>query len=104
MAKTKIEKIATIETEIKQLENQRKLLLQQHKEQERKARTRRLIERGAMIESLIPGAAEMANNDFMAYLQRNLKAPSVPQIPHSEPRESGIIAQQNTSIGAGQAV
>ena len=36
MAKTKLERIASIEEEIKQLDNQRKLLLQQHKEQERK--------------------------------------------------------------------
>ena len=31
---------------------------------ERKARTRRLIERGAIAESLIDGAAKMTNEEF----------------------------------------
>ncbi len=35
MAKTKIEKIASIEEEIKQLENKKKRLIQEQKEQER---------------------------------------------------------------------
>ena len=53
MAKTKMERIAGIEAEIKQLQNLRKRLLQQQKEQERKVRARRLIERGAILESLL---------------------------------------------------
>jgi len=42
MAKTRLEKIESIQTEIQQLENQRKRLLQAEKEQERKDRTKRL--------------------------------------------------------------
>lgn len=42
MAKTKIEKIAGIEEEIRQLENKRKQLVQAQKAQERKDRTKRL--------------------------------------------------------------
>ena len=38
MARTKLERIAGIEEEIRQLENQRKQLMQQHKEQERRER------------------------------------------------------------------
>ena len=38
MAKTKIEKIASIEEEIKQLENKKKRLIQEQKEQERKSK------------------------------------------------------------------
>ena len=34
------------------------------KVKERKARTRRLIERGAIAESLIDGAAKMTNDEF----------------------------------------
>ena len=41
MAKTKIEKIASIEEEIKQLENKKKRLIQEQKEQERKAKVNR---------------------------------------------------------------
>ena len=54
MPTTKKEKIATIEDKIAQLENQRKQLIQKQKEQERKARTRRLVERarGARLGSV----------------------------------------------------
>ena len=45
MAKSRLEKIESIKTEIAQLENQRKRLLQAEKEQERKDRTRRQIGR-----------------------------------------------------------
>ena len=41
MAKTRTERIESIQTEIQQLENQRKKLIQQEKEQERKDRTKR---------------------------------------------------------------
>jgi len=73
MAKTQIERIAGIEAEIKQLENRRKRLLQQQKEQERKVRTRRLIERGAILESLLDGAETLTNEEVKAVLSAALK-------------------------------
>ena len=45
MAKTKAEKIAAIELQMTQLENQRKKLIQEQKQQERKDRTKRLCKR-----------------------------------------------------------
>jgi len=45
MPRTTVEKIKGIQAQIEQLENERKRLMQQQKEQERKARTKRLIER-----------------------------------------------------------
>ena len=47
------EKIAKAEEEIRQLQNKRRKLLNQQKSEERKARTHRLIERGAILESLL---------------------------------------------------
>ena len=73
MAKTQIERIAGIEAEIKQLENRRKRLLQQQKEQERKVRTRRLIERGAILESLLDGAETLTNEEVKVVLSAALK-------------------------------
>ena len=73
MAKTQIERIAGIEAEIKQLENRRKKLLQQQKEQERKVRTRRLIERGAILESLLDGAETLTNEEVKTVLSAALK-------------------------------
>ena len=47
------EKIAKAEEEIRQLQNRKRKLLNQKKDAERKARTHRLIERGAILESLL---------------------------------------------------
>jgi hypothetical protein len=68
MAKTNIEKIEGLNAQIAQLENQKKGLLQQQKEAERKARTKRLIERGAILESLIPNAADYTNEQIQTLL------------------------------------
>ena len=54
MAKTKIEKIASIEEEIKQLENKKKRLIQEQKEQERKDKRNRLCKRRGLFEKLLP--------------------------------------------------
>ena len=47
------EKIAKAEEEIRQLQNKKRKLINQQKNEERKARTHRLIERGAILESLL---------------------------------------------------
>ena len=46
------EKIAKAEEEIRQLQNRKRKLLNQKKDAERKARTHRLIERGAILEGI----------------------------------------------------
>jgi len=56
MARTLDERIAETKEKISQYENQVKRLIQQQKQAERKTRTRRLIERGAILESLLDGA------------------------------------------------
>jgi len=61
MAKTKAEKIAGIEEEIRQLENKKKRLIQEQKEQERKASARvtglrrygTLKDRAAVLKSVV---------------------------------------------------
>lgn len=72
MATEKIEsinvEIEKTKTEIRQLENRAKRLTQSHSQLERKARTRRLIQRGAMLESLIPGAETLTNEQIQSVL------------------------------------
>ena len=70
--KTLAEQVALAKEDIKQHENKLKLLEQRQKEQERKDRTRRLIERGAILESLIDGAADLDNERIKAILQTAL--------------------------------
>ncbi len=47
-----------------QEKHRRQMADNRDKVKERKARTRRLIERGAIAESLIDGAAKMTNEEF----------------------------------------
>ncbi|MCL2568181.1 MAG: DUF3847 domain-containing protein [Oscillospiraceae bacterium] len=72
MGKTKVERITSIEDQIAQLENQRKQLVQKHKEDERKARTRRLIQRGALLESFISDPAEYTEEQIKTFLKETL--------------------------------
>lgn len=62
------EKIAKAEEEIKQLQNKRRKLLNQQKNEERKARTRRLIERGAILESLLEQPEQYENEQIKGLL------------------------------------
>ncbi len=71
MGKTKLEKIAGIEETMRQLENQRKQLLQQYKEQERKERTHRLCKRGGLLESIMPDTVTLTDEQFRTFLEKD---------------------------------
>jgi hypothetical protein len=75
MATDYTERIAGIEEQIAQLENRRRELMQKNKERERKARTKRLIERGAIVESVIGGADELTGERFKAFIERIAATP-----------------------------
>ena len=53
------EQIAKTQAQINQLTNKKKRLISEQKQAERKKRTKRLIERGAILESVIGNAAEL---------------------------------------------
>jgi hypothetical protein len=72
MTKTTTEKIDGVQARIEQLMNEKKRLLGRQREQERKARARRLIERGAILESLIDGAGELTNDEVKAFLTKTV--------------------------------
>lgn len=65
MAKTKIEKIAGIEEEIRQL-------VQAQKVQERKDRTKRLCRRMGLFESLLPDAISLTDEQFQIFLEKTV--------------------------------
>lgn len=62
-------KKAEIETELKQLENRQKILLNRKHKEERRQRTHRLIEQGALLESIFPEVAAMTGEQVKAFLQ-----------------------------------
>jgi len=70
--KTTAEKIEAARIEKAQMEAEIKRLMQQQKAEERKARTKRLIERGAIVESLIPDADTLTNEQFKAFLEKTV--------------------------------
>jgi hypothetical protein len=73
MAKTTAERIESVKKEIEQLQNKKRLLLNTHGKEERKARTKRLIERGAIAEKLVPNAENMTNEEFRTALYALLR-------------------------------
>lgn len=57
-----------VQREIRQLENRQKILLNKKTDAERRARTRRLIEQGAILESIFPAAVTMTGEEVKAFL------------------------------------
>ena len=100
MAKTKIEKIASIEEEIRQLENKKKRLIQEQKEQERKDRTNRLCKRMGLFEKLLPDTIPLTEEQFQTFLEKTVLT------EHSRRILDGLTAQNAATApaqGAGTA-
>ena len=100
MAKTKIEKIASIEEEIRQLENKKKRLIQEQKEQERKDRTNRLCKRMGLFEKLLPDTIPLTEEQFQTFLEQTVLT------EHSRRILDGLTAQNAATApaqGAGAA-
>ena len=70
------EEIESVQEKIRQLKNRQKVLLQKKSDAERKARTRRLIERGAILESIFPEVVPMANEQVKAFLEKMRRSDS----------------------------
>ena len=72
MTKPTLEELRKLRDEAQQeatrLQNRQKVLLSKQIDAERRARTRRLIERGAMLESVFPVLRNCENNKVMALL------------------------------------
>ena len=62
------EQIAKTQAQINQLTSKKKRLISEQKQAERKKRTKRLIERGAILESVISNAEDFSNEQLRALL------------------------------------
>lgn len=108
MAQSKVEKIASIEQEIKQLKERQKQLQQQHNLQERKDRTKRLCKRAGLLESMLPDTIPLTDEQFKTFLEKTVLTdmaskilaeiasnpiPSIPSRP-TEAEQSGGLAQE----------
>jgi len=72
MAKTRTERIDSIDEQIKQLANQRKQLIQKEKSQERKDRTRRLCQRMGLFEKMLPESITLTDDLFQTFLEKTI--------------------------------
>jgi len=72
-AKLLSEQVKNLEEELQQKENRLKELRQKQKLQESKERTHRLIERGAITESLIDGAETLTNEQIKMFLIKTVQ-------------------------------
>lgn len=100
MAQSKIEKIASIEEEIRQLKERQKLLKQQHSLQERKDRTKRLCKRMGLFESMLPDTIPLTDEQFQIFLEQTVAT------EHSRRILDGLTAQNAATAnpqGAGTA-
>ena len=62
------EQIAKTQEQINQLTNKKKRLISEQKQAEQKKRTKRLIEQGAILESVISSAEDFSNEQLQALL------------------------------------
>jgi hypothetical protein len=69
---TRSEKITGIDNEIAQLLAQKKLLLKEQSEADRKARTNRLCKRAGHLESLLPDTITLTDARFNLFLSKTL--------------------------------
>ena len=74
-----------VQREIRQLENRQKILFNKQTDAERRARTRRLIEHGAILESVFPSLAGLPGEEVKSFLLSLFRLPGVPKLPESRP-------------------
>jgi len=95
------EKILMSDEEIKQLQNKRKKLISQQKQEERKKRDKRIYEKGAVFESIFTESKDLTKDEFYQLItslirkeEANLKILKI--IESREETESKNIENQET--------
>ena len=80
MGKSWAEQKAEAEKELYQLQNKQKVLLNRERREERRARTRRLIEHGAVLEGVFPFIVNMSGEEIKMFLIALSRLPGVKEI------------------------
>ena len=70
-----------VEKKIGQLQNRQKILLNKKRSEEHRARTHRLIGRGALLESVFPAVMEMEGEEVKAFLIALSRLPGASAAP-----------------------
>ena len=69
-----------VQKKIQQLENRQKILLNKQRGEERRARTHRLIEHGAILESIFPATVTMTGGEVKALLLALSRLPGAKEL------------------------
>jgi len=88
------QQIENAREDIRQRENKVKRLLQQQKEQDRKARTRRLCSRGGYIEGRLPEIIPLTDEQFKSFIEKTMFGEYARKILDG-------ITKQNADTGSG---
>ena len=103
MAKTRTEKIDSLLIEIEQLENKRKQLMQEQKQQERKDRTKRLCRRAGLLESLLPDTIPLTEEQFKIFLDKTILTDQSRRLLDEMTTQNAATAAPETAETAAQA-
>ena len=74
-----------VEKKIGQLQNQQKILLNRKRTEERRERTHRLIERGAILEAVFPAVVDMEGEEVKAFLIALSHLPGAREVAEKTP-------------------
>ena len=101
--KTTTQQIEAVDEKILQYANRKKELLQKQKAAERKARTHRLCERGAILESFISDADKFTNDQIKAFLEKTVQSDYARKILNGFTEQEGTTAiGKSTSLAQGE--
>ena len=78
-----------VEKKIGQLQNHQKILLNRKRQEERRARTHRLIERGAIMEGVFPAVTDMEGEEVKAFLIALSRLPGAQELAEKLPETGG---------------
>ena len=78
-----------VEKKIGQLQNHQKILLNRKRQEERRARTHRLIERGAIMEGVFPAVTDMEGEKVEAFLIALSRLPGAQELVEKPPETGG---------------
>ena len=84
----------SIDEDTRQLENKKKRLIQEQKEQERKDRTNRLCKRMGFIEKLLPDTIPLTEEQFKTFVEQTIAT------DHSRRILDGLTAQNAATAPA----
>ena len=84
-----MDKPQEVEKKIGQLQNRQKILLNKKRSEEHRARTHRLIGRGAILEAVFPPVVDMEREEVKAFLIALSRLPGARELAEKTPKNEG---------------